>query len=622
MYLVNDADCVDRVMAGDSDDICAVLTVLKRLSIQRLREHRARESEKVARRRRRAQDEMLQHSLQQKSLPRALTSVEAGPKQKNKRTNPTSSGPRRRVRKNDTTIPKTVEKIDSSGVKLRKKKLNAATKRRVDKPSSTTALKSVNDVNASLVTGNGLRVFEKLDPTAKHHPRRDPLEVNDSNEMREDDLLAAHFCSWAQHFLQIEMPLQQIFARQGSKWNLHPPRKVKQVFVSGVLLCRIAAGIIQLCGKQLQERIPERKMPRFDDLASVVDPGTPSERQRNLALAQAVFRDVGVSSGALVSLESLQQPGKVSPQSIWEALDEVFRKVSQLFHTTAASSIQDMVDTSAGNTRDDSKAVVHRVKDSVRTSPKQVPRRRKKPAEGDAGLTGCAPLKRNMPYITGEQMHVVNEWLLGLGFDTTKVGFLCSTEMNELAVVIHVLLHGEGCRSWRAARSDAQRGSALVAPVVCCIVPMLELTLLFLYQRHSTLLVQVLKTASFPFCKTPRTLTEMRYVPLDVRELKCSSAPDSLYRPLPEKTSQKRSENLAICNTNRSRSVISLRLRSRQCSSAIDRSATGCCGTSGRRAVHCVTWQKHRRVVSFCRQIVSKLGRLKRSSSVRPQSLP
>ncbi|KAE9337517.1 hypothetical protein PF008_g12497 [Phytophthora fragariae] len=73
MYVVNDAECVARVMEGRSDAICAVLTVLKRLSIQRIQQQQSSDDARDALHRRRVQEEMIKHSLQQLRSPPKVT---------------------------------------------------------------------------------------------------------------------------------------------------------------------------------------------------------------------------------------------------------------------------------------------------------------------------------------------------------------------------------------------------------------------------------------------------------------------------------------------------------------------------------------------------------------------
>ncbi|KAH7462455.1 uncharacterized protein KRP23_13475 [Phytophthora ramorum] len=63
MHIVNNAECVAQVLAGQSKAICAVLTVLKRLGVQRWKEQQSLASEKGALRRRQVHKEMLKLSL-------------------------------------------------------------------------------------------------------------------------------------------------------------------------------------------------------------------------------------------------------------------------------------------------------------------------------------------------------------------------------------------------------------------------------------------------------------------------------------------------------------------------------------------------------------------------------
>ncbi|KAL4114078.1 hypothetical protein PRIC2_014758 [Phytophthora ramorum] len=63
MHIVNNADCVAQVLAGQSKAICAVLTVLKRLGVQRWKEQQSLASEQGALRRRQVHKEMLKLSL-------------------------------------------------------------------------------------------------------------------------------------------------------------------------------------------------------------------------------------------------------------------------------------------------------------------------------------------------------------------------------------------------------------------------------------------------------------------------------------------------------------------------------------------------------------------------------
>ncbi|KAG7389063.1 hypothetical protein PHYPSEUDO_011332 [Phytophthora pseudosyringae] len=477
MYIVNDADCLARVMSGESDAICAVLTVLKRLSVQRMQDHQSSESHKAALRRRREQEKIIEHSLQQENPTEKVT---RRGEHKPKRVQTPSS--RSRARVNTAKPSKDVRKAGAPQHKLNEKKQSkrkptTGAKRRLGTgPTAGTApiapiavdKKKKSDQPSIFHDDSGLRVFSMLDPIAKYPSSSEPsnskcVEVPDSEDAR-----AVRVCNWARLVLQVDMPLEQIFTKQLEGWRLQSPRKVGQLFANGVLLCRIAGAIVHRCGGQLNYSTFKAIDMNFDEFGAV---NTPAGRRRSFMLTLSTFKRLGISSEALNSLELLQQREKqVTPKSIWWALDEVLTSVERLARAVSAPNAQNTEESGVDAVPETFPTVARKKKNAnhgegqFAVSPKHLhspQSRRKKTTEIDR--TGCAPLKRGLPYITAEQMHVVNEWLVDVGFDAKKV-------------------------SGRGVLQDPMRNGVLLC----------------------ALLMREMKSAPFSYFKNPRTLTEMR----------------------------------------------------------------------------------------------------------------
>lgn len=311
MYIVNDAECVAQMMEGSSEAICAVLTVLKRLSIQRMQQQQSIESDRDALHRRRAQEEMIKHSLQQPRSPPKVIEEVVQPKQKYKRVQSSRSRPH--VLQNAPKSSKTAQRKGSLSTESKAPrpstkgpttvKRKSRTRPRCSLASSTNPRKTTQ--SEIFHDERGLRVFGMLDPIAKYQPQGESPHADSSDE----DALAMRFCKWVQQTLQIGMPLKQIFVIRAKKWRLNSPRRVRQVFSNGVLLCRIAFAVLERYGKKLKQSVPDAKLLHFDGLAAIADPQTPIDRRHNLALARAAFEFFGVSAKAVACFENLQCPG-------------------------------------------------------------------------------------------------------------------------------------------------------------------------------------------------------------------------------------------------------------------------------------------------------------------------
>ncbi|KAL3670038.1 hypothetical protein V7S43_005408 [Phytophthora oleae] len=449
MYVVNDAECLARLLAGESDTICAVLTVLRRLNRQRSQENQLSENDKDVLWRRCVQEQMIENALHQEQtsekLPRELDNVLLKQKSKRVRSAPSRSRPSIKPFKDDTEMDTTLRNSRATNQSKKKPK---PTKRGLRcKRSATLATASKTDerkkVSDRISDGNELRTFGMLDPSAKIRERSSIQGVDDSR--------AKCFCNWARHVLEIEMPLDHIFTKQSEIWKLQSPRKIGMTFANGIVLRRIATALVVRCGEQLKYSTAAAKdlnFPASNDLH------TPTEKRRNFTFALAVFKDLGVSPEALALFESMQRTTKkTSTQAIWNALDEVMSQAERRFRAPRSEETLE--------TREKDKNASRHVK---KLSPKtqHIGRKSIEVKTTVNGLTGCAPLNRSLPYITSEQMNVVNKWLIDVGFDGKKV-------------------------SGRGVLQDPMRNGVLLCA-----------------------LNQQVKDASFSYFKTPRTLMEMR----------------------------------------------------------------------------------------------------------------
>ncbi|GMF17428.1 unnamed protein product [Phytophthora fragariaefolia] len=413
IYVLNSAECVAQAMEGQTDVICAVLTVLKRLSIQRIQKQCSGKSDKDALYRRCMQENMIQHSLQQPRSPPKEVDEVVKHKQKVKRP------PMTRTRTRSTKPSKATLREESVKASRQSAKRLATVKRKVqDRPpfnkvSSTESIIGKKKLSVSNQSGNfhdgiGLRVFGMLDPTVKYLPHG---VVGSCAE----DTRAKQFCVWVQQTLQVDMPLEHIFAEQKTdKWKLNSPRRVRQVFANGVLLCRIAFAILERYRHQLNLSMTESKLPCFGGLADIADPQTPTGRRDNLALAGAILKVCGISAKAITSFESLQCPGKICPsKALWDSLDEIVSRVKRLARIDNShdpvqpdASKNHIIESNAG------RCTVQKTENIVGTSLTNTPIPQSKTRKSmvvDSSLAGYALLKRNLPYITIEQMNVVNE---------------------------------------------------------------------------------------------------------------------------------------------------------------------------------------------------------------------
>ncbi|OWZ04020.1 hypothetical protein PHMEG_00024157 [Phytophthora megakarya] len=199
-------------------------------------------------------------------------------------------------------------------------------------------------------------------------------------------------------------------------------------------------------------------------------------KRRKFEFALSVFKNLGISPEAINAFQCLQRPGKqVLPKTIWCALDEVLNHVTCLVRTALSKTPNTVTMGKKSHGQKppvselgEKQSVIHIERQStVRSHCLNSPQfRRKKNIEVDAtlnGIKGYAPLKWIFPYITGEQMHVVNEWLIDVGYDVKKA-------------------------SGHGVLQDPMRNGVLLC----------------------TLLTQVLKVKPFSFCKAPRTLAEMK----------------------------------------------------------------------------------------------------------------
>ncbi|KAL4140075.1 hypothetical protein PRNP1_015307 [Phytophthora ramorum] len=472
MHIVNNAECVAQVLAGQSKAICAVLTVLKRLGVQRWKEQQSLASEKGALRRRQVHKEMLKLSLHSHdNAPQDKLDAES--ERKVKRIH-SSSRPQPKTHLNTTKLSKSIREAGpvlnrTRETKRSRKRPVTVPKRRQStvSPSTATVGSSTNISSKKIISkqtgiyhdNNGLRVYGMLDPTAKYQPRDELFDGKCSGCPPSDDEVAVRICNWVQLVLQIEIPMSQIFV---NRTRLSPPRKVRQVFANGVLLCRIAAAIIQRCGDQF-DQVGTKTFP------SVSEPQTPVERQRNLTLALTAFKGMGISPEAMNAFEDLQRPAKPVPsKTIWSALDEVFNRVERVAHAAAPSNAQHAHPETLRahikhkkTTTTGSNAEKESATSPKHTKPPQL--RRQNLATVEVISPGCVPLKRNMPYVTSEQIRVVNEWLTRVGFDMKK-------------------------SSGRGVLQDPMRNGVLFC----------------------SLLTQVLQKRSFSYIKRPRTLSDMR----------------------------------------------------------------------------------------------------------------
>ncbi|ETK87744.1 hypothetical protein L915_07878 [Phytophthora nicotianae] len=476
MYIVNDSNCIARVISGESDATCAVLTVLKRLSRQRIQQHQLSESKKNELRRR-EQEKMIELSLQRRNSRDELSKEDEEPKQKSKRVQTSSSRSQTRAKTTNrsehdqkASTPEQRSKTTKQGAK----KQIAGAKRSLGKvPTTTTSAptaigKKKMPLKANVMNeGNGLHV--QIDPVAKYH----------SGDHFSEDARAVRFCNWARLVLQVEMPLKKVFDKQSGRLN--SPCKIRQVFANGVLFRRIAAAIVQRCNGLLNHNIPGIDELRNEDFARLQ---TPAGIRRNFSLALTTFKTLGISQAALNAFEIVQSREKQDlHKRIWCHLDEILNKVEQREHAGTASKSKTAMDivpkTLLVNGNQEETKVTKR-------SPKRIrsPRTRRKKAVGmGSDHTGCAPLKRSLPYITNEQMHVVDEWLVNTGFDSKKVISIVVNSANEwLPHRVFVQVSGRG------VLQDPIRNGVLLC----------------------ALLVQDLKSAPFSYFKTPRTLAEMR----------------------------------------------------------------------------------------------------------------
>ncbi|GMF16281.1 unnamed protein product [Phytophthora lilii] len=426
MYIVNDQKCQSRVMAGESDVICAVLTVLRRLSVDRAHEHK---NDKAGLHRRREQERLikLELSLHQASPTKILPKEDRKPKQRDNHVHQTSLYTRQNWRLSAAKLSKGAR---TASIKKTKEKrqtkistMEAKTKISISKSSVLVEMKESSQQPSIFHDNNGLRVFGMLDPTVKYQSQSENSTDNDCSE----DEKAKRFCSWTERVLNVDMPLSQVFVKREGEWKLNSPRKIQKVFASGILLCRIAAAIVQRYGDLLNQSFPGAKKLNIKTLAAVANPRTPAEMQNRLSLAVTVFKVCGLSPEAG---EALQHPGKpCTPKSLWTALIELTRRVKQIVLVSVASKTQEPNELNAeslANAAGTKENVSSQIgNDKVNAKPTQTisapgSKRREKPVV-DNITVGCAPLKRSLPYITSEQMHVVNEWLVRVGFDPKKV---------------------------------------------------------------------------------------------------------------------------------------------------------------------------------------------------------
>ncbi|KAG1691977.1 hypothetical protein DVH05_025956 [Phytophthora capsici] len=412
MYIVNDAQCLSRLVAGESDAICAVLTVLRRLTAQRYDEN---DTDALCRRR--DQEQMIENALHLTQISEKAPQEQLT-KQKPKRVQPVPSRSRR-IKPKDNTKTDTKYPLQHSRATKQSKKKPKLTKKRVNCPATgnTTDEKKVSD-RTERTHSVGM-----LDPRAR-------------SERSSNDFRAKCFSNWAKLVLQVEMPLES--------WKLDSPRKIWLTFANGILLRRIAAELVRRCGGQLKCSTAEAK-----DLDYPVANGL-AEKRRNFTFALSVFKELGISTKALSVFESMQRVSKrTSTIPIWNALDEVMTQAERLFNAPRPEervkdeNMSRYVENLSPNTQNKGTKNVE-----VKTTVNE--------------LSGCVPVKRTVPYVTSEQIHAVDEWLINLGFDCKKV-------------------------SGRGVLQDSMRNGVLLCA-----------------------LHQQVKGISLSYFKTPRTLMEMR----------------------------------------------------------------------------------------------------------------
>ncbi|RLN91139.1 hypothetical protein BBJ28_00003821 [Nothophytophthora sp. Chile5] len=434
MFIVNEADCVARVMAGQLEAICAVLTVLRRLSAKYLSTNESSERESDVLNLRCEQEELIQQSLQQSppvsNPPKTAEKLKRTPEvvgiSSLRQYSPT---PASSTIPSNLTVKKAPEpqQLPSKASTLSKKRRPLTGPKRSQSSvgkALVIADKSSLDQRGAFHDAEGLHVFGMLDPSAKKKskafkPERDCVGG--------EDALATRFCNWAQATLQVALPLDQIFVKRADHWVLGPRPKVQQAFSNGVLLCRIAAAIFEQYGDRLNRGDSDFTRLRLESFSSATNPQTSAHRRRNLELALAVFKACGVAEEALKCVENLRHLGnQSSPTTIWRVLDAVRHRVELLNQAKVSSQTSPQPETKdvsdSAVATDPSQLQSDSSRTNAASSPKNPPQgRRKQLVTAEFESAGVTPLKRSRPYITSEQMHAVTAWLTTVGFDVHEV---------------------------------------------------------------------------------------------------------------------------------------------------------------------------------------------------------
>lgn len=573
LFMVNEAQCAERIQSGDVDTICAVLRVLKRVG-DRLADKQQQEGDDDDR------ESRSQHQRDRAVITTELLRLNAVRED----TGTTSSDGKVKRCKRDLRIVglssdrfRDASCADScSQAPVRKgtsrsspalARMRGATQPPVKPPKSGGGSSSRSD---KVVAGVGLKKQASRKP--KTTTRRQVLLATDEEPkipMYRDSKGQLHVYSMvdpstrkrAAHTLH-SSTLTDVTANEENQverrvhaWmdllgvglqGKHQSLASKQsaqvnpttIFQDGVVLCQIAAGVVKKYGDGIEKQSLETFVDESSDRVVLLPqdatlcPQNAAQRRRNVAIAVEILtKFCGMQCSSNRSQENNNIRAKLvtfftanrresqrerADDSIWELLDHVHVGIeasrSRVVATDAVSSPMQTTD----------KTLLDTAALTIGENSREIDVDENSHVGVNAPLECAPPVhqgEKRRPYITSEQMQAVNRWLKGVDKDMmmeVRTLIPCSLSARRSPFMLR-------CRTTVEQRQEPLPGSVAQwrAPVVrgekcqntTCKQQFSSLTFIDVFP-HSNLYARAFAHPKEPplrFAKAPKTLAEVRY---------------------------------------------------------------------------------------------------------------
>lgn len=492
LFVVNEVQCAERLWRGDADALCAVLRVLKRVGDERGARERAE--------RERVEDE--KRVLASRQVEAALTELRAGSGVASSEAVEASGGHGGVMPRSGNELPGgrvggAAAAAMSGRARMAKlgHPLNCRQKAAVGlknpvvlRPKTARSrhcdAESFRERKVPIRRdGRGqLRVYSMIDPltlklTDARKPtatasRSDPIGGARSSEaaLRVRDWMGS---------LGIVLAKDRFFPTQSVQSSMHPPESVRAEFEDGVVLCRLAAGIVKKYGsdgdrEQLHTYAKASvSMPR----GGTLHPQNVAEKRNNVVVAAGILARFCRPGGSLSSPEETctklvsfftARKSSRGGDSVWELLDHVRVGIEDFATPDPTSDSQPR--RRGEHSRRGADAA------SVETKVEHVGDENSNVAANTMSEAVAMPCEKRRSHITSEQMQCVNQWLASIENDILEVRRqVC--ELSEIlvtaALTFTTTLLVCGIiepRARTARRSASERRVALVCTFHCCSV--------------------------------------------------------------------------------------------------------------------------------------------------------